>query len=65
MTAPTVDSWSQAIALIDELIADTAQSKITIAALVSEISLLRRAVADRDGRIADLHARIAATGGVR
>lgn len=67
MTATTPpDSWSQAIALIDELVADSAQSKITIAALVREISVLRRAVADRDGRIEKLYGQLmVALGGVR
>lgn len=65
MTAPT-DTWAQAIALIDELVADSAQSKLTIAALMREMARLRRDVAARDGHIADLHARVAAlTGGVR
>jgi hypothetical protein len=49
----------QAIALIDELLADAAQSKMTIAALVREIATLR-------GQIGELHAQVAAArGGVR
>lgn len=58
------DSTPRAIALIDDLIAALAQSHMTIAALVAETHRLRREVADRDGRINDLHAKVAA-GGVR
>jgi hypothetical protein len=58
-TRTGVDTWVQAIALIDELLADAAQSKITIAALVREIATLR-------GQIGELHAQVAtANGGVR
>lgn len=56
------DTTPRAIALIDELIAALAQSHMTIAALVAETHKLRREVADRDGRIADMHATIAAGG---
>lgn len=60
MTAATPDTWAQAIALIDELLADAAQSKVTIAALVREIGALR-------GQVANLHAQVAVAngGGVR
>lgn len=53
------DSWAQAIALIDELVADSLQSKVTIAALVRENAALRGRIADMDGKLA------AALGGVR
>lgn len=69
MTAPentAADTWAQAIALIDQLVSDSAQSKLTIAALMRELAHLRRELADRDGRIADLYARVASlTAGVR
>lgn len=60
---PAADSWTQAMQLIDELVADAAQSKMTIAALVREIGVLRQAVADRDGRINHLYGQIVAAGG--
>lgn len=53
------DSWSQALLLIDELLAEVTQSKMTIAALVREIATLRGHIADMDGKLA------AALGGVR
>lgn len=59
----TDTSTPRAVALIDELIAALAQSHMTIAALVAETHRLRREVADRDGRIADLYGQLA--GGTR
>lgn len=63
MTAPQTqqqpDSWSQALLLIDELLAELTQSRLTIAALVREIASLRGHIADMDGKLA------AALGGVR
>lgn len=57
------DTMAEAVALIDQLIGEAAQSKLTITALMGELARLRRQVADRDGLIGDLHSRIAALAG--
>lgn len=51
---------------IAELLAESAQSKQTIVALIAEIVKLRREIDHRDGHIAELQCRVAlADGGVR
>ena len=65
MTTDPTPTMVNALRLLDQMIAALSQSHHTIAVLVGENAKLRRQVADRDGSITDLQARIAAAGGVR
>lgn len=48
----------EAVAAIDKAMSDLTAARGTIAALVAEIKTLRRDIADRDGRIAELHSQL-------
>ena len=53
------------VAALDDALSALNLSKTTITALAGEVKTLRRDIADRDGRIAELHAQLAAAQATR